>query len=270
VRQAAVEACDELDGLKDSIVAMPQNCTFDPHTVVGKQYNCSFTGKALAVTEAAATIAKATWKGATSPDGDFLWYGLERGAPFTAVANSVCNNGTCAGVPLGFPEQWIKYLVKMDPDFDISTVNISTFDYLFHQSVNRFDSIIGTSDPDLSYFQKAGGKLLTWHGLADSLIPPSTSLDYTKRVYERDQTAAEYYRYFEAPGLDHCGGGNGWFPGTAMQSLIDWVENGIAPQTLEAETQGVIAGRKVELCLWPKKVLYVSGDPNDASSFECR
>jgi hypothetical protein len=258
IRQAAVQACDELDGLRDGVVTMPQNCTFDPRSVVGQVYNCSFTGKSTIVTEAASTIAKATWKGATSP------------APFTAVANTVCNNGTCAGVPLGFPQQWITYLLKMDPDFDVSTVNISQFDYLFHQSVNRFDSIIGTSDPDLSYFQKVGGKLITWHGLADSLIPPGTSLDYTKRVYERDYAATDYYRYFEAPGLDHCGGGNGWFPGNAMQSLIDWVENGVAPETLKAESQGTTAGRKATLCLWPKKLLYVSDDPNDASSFACR
>jgi hypothetical protein len=270
VRQAAVQACDGLDGLRDGVVTMPQNCTFDPHSVVGQVYNCSFTGKTTKVTEAAVTIAKATWKGATSPDGDFLWYGLEPGAAFTAVANTRCNNGTCTGVPLGFPQQWITYLLKMDPSFDVSTVNISQFDYLFHQSVNRFDSIIGTSDPDLSYFRKAGGKLITWHGLADSLIAPGTSLDYTKRVYERDTAAAEYYRYFEAPGLDHCGGGNGWFPGDAMQSLIDWVEKGIAPEILGAESQGLTAGRKAKLCLWPKRLMYVSGDPNDASSFECR
>ena len=89
---------------------------------------------------------------------------------------------------------------------------------------------------DLRYFRQAGGKLITWHGLAGSLIVPRTSLDYTQRVYEHDPKVTQYYIYFETPGIDHCGGGNSWFPGNAMQSPIDWVEKGKAPETLEAET----------------------------------
>jgi hypothetical protein len=89
-------------------------------------------------------------------------------------------------------------------------------------------------------------------------------------VYERDPDAAEYYRFFEAPGIDHCGGGPGWYPGSAMESLIDWVENDAAPMTLEAETQGSATGRSAHLCLWPKSLNYVSGDPSEANAFECR
>ncbi|KAH7094406.1 feruloyl esteras-like protein B precursor [Paraphoma chrysanthemicola] len=270
VRMAAIEACDALDGLRDGILAVPGECTFEPETKVGQQYNCSLTGLSTTITETAATVAKSTWKGATSPEGDFLWYGLEPGALFTADAATTCENGTCVGAPLGFTEAWIRYFLTMDSNYDVSRVNISIFDYLFHQSVNRYDSIIGTSDPDLRNFNKAGGKLITWHGLADSLIAPGTSSDYTKRVYERDPNAADYYRYFEAPGVDHCRGGNGWFPGSAMQSLIDWVENDVAPETLQAETQGEAAGRKANLCMWPKKLIYVGGDADEASSFACQ
>jgi hypothetical protein len=249
---------------------VPRDCAFDPYTKIGQQYTCSLTGANTTITETAAAVAKWTWKGATSPEGEFLWYGLEPGAPFIADAGTKCNNGTCIGAPLGFTGQWLKYFVTLDPTFDVSTVNISVFHRLFHQSVNRYDSIIGTSDPDLSYFNKAGGKLITWHGLADSLISPGTSLDYTQRVYERDPNAADYYRYFEAPGVDHCNGGNGWFPGNAMQSLINWVENGVAPHILEAETQGQFAGRKINLCMWPKRLMYTGGNIDAAKSFACR
>ena len=74
-------------------------------------------------------------------------------------------------------------------------------------------------------------------------------------------------RIFEAPGVDHCGGGLGWYPGDGLKALIDWVEMGVAPDTLEAKTT---AGRKAELCLWPKHLMYVTGNPDEAASFECR
>jgi hypothetical protein len=270
VRLAAIEACDGLDGLEDGIITLPGQCSFDPSTKVGQQYYCSLIGVNTTITEAAATIAKWTWKGATSSHNESLWYGLDAGASFLADAATTCSaNGTCTGSPLGFFDIWVRYFLTMDPDFDISTVNVSVFSKLFHQSVNRYDSIIGTSDIDLTYFKEAGGKLITWHGLADSLIAPNTTVDYAQRVYERDPEAEDYYRFFEAPGVDHCGGGSGWFPGSGLQSLINWVERGVAPTKLEAQTQNGAVKRSAHLCLWPKSLHFVSGDVNEAGSFEC-
>jgi hypothetical protein len=70
------------------------------------------------------------------------------------------------GVPTGLSEPWLKFLVKKDSAWDY-TKNTSVEEYasLFHSSVQEFDSFIGTSDPDLSSFQAAGGKLITYHRL---------------------------------------------------------------------------------------------------------
>jgi hypothetical protein len=229
------------------------------------------TGVETTITQAAATIAEWTWKGATSVSNESFWYGLGVGASFLADAATTCSaNGTCTGSPLGFADIWIRYFLMMDPSFDISSVNVSAFSKLFHQSVNRYDSILGTADIDLSYFKEAGAKLITWHGLADSLISPNTTVDYTQRVYERDPEAGDYYRFFEAPGIDHCGGGPGWYPGNGLRSLIDWVEKGIAPTSLDARTQGGPVERSANLCLWPKSLHFVSGNLSEVSAFECR
>lgn len=94
-----------------------------------------------------------------------------------------------------------------------------------------------------------------------------------------DPHSADYYRYFEAPGVAHCGTGPGWFPGAAFQSLVDWVENGVAPETLEAKAipniyPGLPGGatelRTANLCLFPKTMVYTGGDPNEADSFDCQ
>ena len=238
--------------------------------MVGHRYLCPATNESTTISEAAAIVAKKTWEGPRSPNGDFLWYGTDKGASFAMTTATTCANGTCTGAPFLVAELWIKYFLKVDPTYQSSAVNSAVFEQLFDQSVQRYNSIIGTSDANLKQFRKAGGKLLSWHGLGDTCIAPDATADYTRRVYERDAHAEDYYRYFEAPGVDHCGGGLGWYPGDALNSLIDWVEKNNAPDTLEAETQGDAKGRKANLCLWPKQLVYVGGDPDVAASFECR
>ena len=41
----------------------------------------------------------------------------------------------------------------MDRDFDVSSVNVSVFSCVFHGTVNRYDSINGTSDVDLGHYK---------------------------------------------------------------------------------------------------------------------
>ena len=133
-------------------------------------------------------------------------------------------------------------LLLDNPNFDLSSINVSMFDRLFHQSLNRHDSIIRTSDADLGYFKQRSSKLIDWYGLPDSLISPNTTVNYAQRVYEHDSDAAYYYRFFEAPGVDHCGGGSGWFPGNGLQCLIDWVEKDIVSDILDAKIEGEASG----------------------------
>ncbi|KAI8934416.1 hypothetical protein NX059_009151 [Plenodomus lindquistii] len=270
INDAAIEACDELDGLKDGIIGLPHECKFDPNDMVGKQYRCTSTNETTMITKAAAIIAEKTWQGPSSPGGELHWHGMNPGASFAMTGATTCTDGICTGAPFLVAKLWIQYFIKTDPNYKCSNVNTTTFETLFNQSVQRYNSIIGTSDTNLKAFHKAGGKLLSWHGLADTCIAPDATAEYTRRVRERDPQANDYYRYFEAPGVDHCGGGLGWFPGTALKSLIEWVEQGIAPETLESEAQSGSKVKKANLCLWPKHLVYISGDSDDAASYACR
>lgn len=42
----------------------------------------------------------------------------------------------------------------------------------------------------------------------------------------------DFYRLFFAPGVAHCFGGPGGQPYTVLDALVEWVENGTAPDTL--------------------------------------
>ena len=56
--------------------------------------------------------------------------------------------------------------------WDWTATTYDQFAQLFQQSVEMYGNVIGTDNPDLSGFKKAGGKLIIWQGMADQLIFP--------------------------------------------------------------------------------------------------
>ncbi|PVH77922.1 tannase and feruloyl esterase [Cadophora sp. DSE1049] len=277
---AAVSACDELDGVKDGFILDPSTCNFDPTTIIGQPYNCS-TGLSGVFSAEGAIVVTVAWSSVKTVDGRLLngrplSYGPSMGAPLLGVADTICTSNTnrsatCTGNPLAVSLEWIKYyLAKDEETFDFNTVTRRQYDTLYRQSINQYSSLMGTSDPDLTDFKQHGGKLLTWHGLNDQLLSPNNTIEYWERVKEQDAEIDDYYRLFGAPGTLHCTPGNGWFPGDAMDSLVQWVEKKVAPDHLRAKTVGLEKERTVDLCKWPAKLEFVGGDADVAESYTCK
>lgn len=281
IREAAIESCDELDGVKDGVIAAPGLCTFDARSVVGSTFEID--GEKQEVSSAAADIANAIWEGPIR-DGKREWFGNTHETPFggmnpmfgipDGLAMTVCEKGgkNCKGYSFPISPEWIQYFVEKDPDFDVLKMDESDFFKALHRSRNEFGSIMDTSDPDLSEFKAAGGKMITWHGLADQLIFPNGTANYYERVQALDAEVRDFYRYFEAPGVGHCHGGVGALPSHALDSLVKWVEDGVAPDILEGASIPVDKSEAVAhrpLCPYPKVAAYRGGDPNAAKSFEC-
>jgi hypothetical protein len=272
IAHAAVAACDELDGVKDGIIAAPGLCNFDAKSLVGKRITCG--GDNIKISASAVEVAEETWKGPRSSTEKPLYPGLTKGTPFQVLANTKCHeNGTCHGTPFPMAPEWISYFIKKDPDFDVSTITTQKeFDKTFHASVQEFNSMIGTEDPDLSEFRDAGGKMITWHGIADPLIFINGTSEYYEKVQELDPDVRDYYRYFEAPGVWHCGMGKGAYPAHSLDALVRWVEHDEAPDILAAETQPNDDGkvRRLNLCPYPLVAAYQGGDTADARSYACK
>ncbi|KAF2649972.1 tannase and feruloyl esterase [Lophiostoma macrostomum CBS 122681] len=278
---AAIEACDEIDGVKDGIIMDPDSCSFDAATVVGQSYNCS-TGPSGTLSSKGASVFTV----ATSPfvpedsslvNGRPFAYGLELGSALWAVANTTCVYGanetsvTCTRAPFNVSIEWIQNYLAKDASFNVFNLTHPDYETLFRQSIDQYSSIIGASNPDLTEFKKAGGKLITWHGLADEFIPPNGTIEYWEKVQRQDPEVDDYYRLFSAPGVGHCFSTNapGWYPGDVLDALINWVEGGVVPDTLEAKTVGLAKERSANLCKWPKRLIYEGGDGDLASSYSC-
>ena len=98
-------------------------------------------------------------------------------------------------------------------------------------------------------------------------------IDYYEAVEAGDPGVRDYSRLFLAPGVLHCAGGPGPDRVDLLSAVVDWVENGVAPERLLAskvDTEGVTLMTR-PLCPYPEVAVWNgTGDMNDASSFRCQ
>jgi feruloyl esterase len=266
--ETAVAACDATDGVTDGVIEEPGRCAYDPKALVG-----AATRGCGPFTQADADIIRKLWDGPRRLDGGPLWYGMPRGADLNALSTS-------RGTPLapqvfGFANDWLRYFIHQDAQFDWRTVTPDAYQALWDRSYEQYANVIGTDNPDLSAFRDRGGKTIIWHGWADQLITADGSIDYYKRVQQRmggAKATSNFARLYMAPGVAHCTGGPGPQPTGVLDALLAWVETGQAPETLTAvrRDQSGAVQRSRPLCQYPLVARYSGkGSTDDASNFMC-
>lgn len=269
-----ISECDGLDGVIDGIVGDLNNCTFNPSSMVGQNISCD--GRDWTVSEAEADIVRKIHGGVTTKSGRRLWFGYNYGTTLTVVNTTVLDNGTIVpGVNI-IPATWIPYFLQGDPSFDVLSLTLDDVVELFAQTSIQWGGSIGSDITDITAFRDAGGKFLTWHGLADENVPSNATVYYrtlVEGIMGGNDLVNEWYRTFFAPGAGHCGSNSGYgpVPTDSFAALVDWVEKGIAPETLPAAYTDA-NGRewKKNLCPFPKVARYNGkGDPTLAGSYSC-
>ncbi|KAF7943397.1 hypothetical protein EAE96_011323 [Botrytis aclada] len=276
---AAIAACDPNDGLVDGIIADPDSCDFDPASLVGTTINCTEIGENFTISSGAAYLTQAMWDGPRKSDNSSIYFGQKIGTHLSSndssaggsLAITTCsNNGTCTADPISLLLPWIAKFVRKDDNTDISNITRQEFDQLYHSPVNEWSSIMSTNDPDLSQFRARGGKLLTYHGLADGIIPPNSTTSYYDSVTALDPNVHDFYRVFMAPGIAHCFGGSGAFPADTFDTMRAWVENGTVPDTMNATFPSNTAVKRT-ICPYPLKQTYDGvGNATVSEGFSCQ
>jgi len=261
VTKAAIAACDATDGVTDGLINDPRACTYDPAALV-----CTGgDNPAGCLTQAEADAVRKIWNGPTDASGQRLWFGLERGTPLGALAGT-------APFPIATThfQQWM----HQDPAFDWRPLSEADFAAEFAVSQRKFHDVIGTDDPNLKAFRSRGGKMIIWHGEADPLIFPRGTINYYERLLAAnggDQVVKSFARLFLAPGVGHCAGGDGPNPVGLLNAVVNWVEKGTAPDTVQASRRrqdGTVMTRP--LCAYPATAKWKgSGSTDDAANFAC-
>lgn len=72
--------------------------------------------------------------------------------------------------------------------------------------------------------------------------------------------------------MAHCTGGSGAFPIHALDSLVDWVEKGVAPKKLDGKippSAAALGGHERIFCPYPQVAAYKGGSTSKKESYEC-
>jgi feruloyl esterase len=262
IHQAAINACDMNDGLRDGLIDDPRSCKFDPKVLL-----CKGEDGGSCLTAPQVEAAKKVYSPAIN-----LRTGKEMFAsliPGTELGWGVQAQGP---EPSANIYDQYRYVVFKDPTWDWKT-----FD--FDKDVARGDLpenlVMNATDPNMQPFFKRGGKLLLYHGWSDPNVPAVNTIKYYEQVVANlggPAKASDNVRLFMAPGMGHCGGGEGPNVFDKVTALEQWREQGIAPAKLNAShsTAGKV-DRTRPLCAYPQVAKYTgTGSIDDAANFVCR
>jgi len=100
-------------------------------------------------------------------------------------------------------------------------------------------------------------------------------LGYRKMSEFMGSRTQDFARMYVVPGMAHCSGGPATDSFDMLPQLVEWVEQGKAPEAVVARASNPgyfgVAARTRPLCPYPKQARYNgSGDINDAANFSCR
>ena len=237
IQAAALAAC----AAGGAYVKDPQSCHFDPAVIA-----CTGEETAQCLMPKQVEMVRRVYQGMPDPSSGRMLPGLTPGAEaqpgnwdFWLLKTSAGPLGGNGPPPTGIGESFYRYLVREDTSFKAADL----VDADVAMARRRWAADLDATQADLRPFLGRGGKLLHYHGWADSAVPPGTSLNYFAAVQQQAGPAPEAYRLFMVPGMNHCAGGQGPWQTDWLATMERWVEQGQAPDEIvtrnpaNAETQ---------------------------------
>ena len=265
LKKAVVAACAPGAGgvASDTFVADPLHCAFDPASLV-----CKAGDAPDCLTPEQVETVKRFYEGPTNPrTGEQIYPGWPRGSEGPAFGWALEEGDA----PFSLKEPAFDSLFKwvFGPTWDWRT-----FD--FDRDMAEVDAVLGpdvngNTVANIDAFKAHGGKLLLYHGWADSIVNPLDTVAFyeTLAKAEGSQDKLESSaRLFLLPGVEHCGSGGGEGPDAVgsehglpapevdaehdvLAALAHWVETGAAPEKLIATNIRATTRRSPSSCNAP-------------------
>ena len=283
IQAAVLSACDALDGVRDGVIESPAQCHFEANTLLCRGPESDSCLTAMQV-EALTKI----YSGPRNSKGEQVFPGYSPGGEAESGGWGAWITGAAPQQSLmyAFGTQFFQHMVYPDTAWDFRKFQVDRDTKI---ADDRMGLMLNSADPDLSGFNKRGGKLILYHGWSDAAIPAQSTIDYFQSVVSKmgAKDSASFVRLFMVPGMQHCGGGSGtdsFGAGVAQgdpqhnmgRALERWVEDGVAPEQIIATkyksgsnpASGVARTRP--LCAYPQIAKWNgSGSMDDAANFDC-
>ncbi|MBR7832571.1 tannase/feruloyl esterase family alpha/beta hydrolase [Actinospica durhamensis] len=273
---AVLQACGGATAVSLGYLADPLACTWKPASI-----ECA-TGQTSSASDFCLTAAQVEtvdklYSGPTDPQGQLLYPGYEVRGSELNWAGWIVPNGNQetqaidANIGTTAWQSWITPTGTFDGAASYMDVQFTKAN--FEKVTKANDGELDATDPNLSAFEKAGGKLILWAGYADPAINPVGTISYYQAVTKTMGGLAATERFaklYLLPGVAHCGGGQGPSNFDALSAITAWVTQGQAPtsllSTLTDNTGKVLATRPVYAYPYIA-VDTTGGSATDASSY---
>jgi feruloyl esterase len=271
VANAVLQECDALDGVVDGMINNRKKCTFDPSVL-----ECAGAKDATCLSPEQVSALKMGFGGPYNSAGEALYFSWPWDAGISAsgwrswkLGTSATSTPNAAFFTLMQDAIRHEFFTPWDPTFSILDFNFDTDP----ARMEAFGEIYDTwKDVELSAYKAHGGKLVIVHGVSDPIFNANESVDYYKRLMKANHgpvKAGSFARLFLVPGMNHSGGGPATDRFDTVGVLINWVENGNAPEKIIAQGN-TFPGRTRPLCPYPTYARYTGkGSIEDADSFVC-
>ena len=266
VHKAAIAACDKDDGVEDGLIGRPDACTFDPGTLL-----CKAGDSDACLTAPQVRAMRGYYDGVRAEDGSWL-------LPGWPIGSEIQYSALAMG-PKPFPVAYDYFNLLTYGDQEGWDWRTPDYARLWSDARSYGSDFLDVPPKGLSAFFARGGKLMLSHGWADGLIPAWNTLHFHSSLYNAlpAAQAQDQLRLFFAPGMDHCGGGEGPSSFDTLGTIDAWATTGQAPQMIVAErTPSPIPGAPQlppmsrPLCPYPLVASYSGeGDIMAAENFSC-
>ncbi|WP_428000632.1 tannase/feruloyl esterase family alpha/beta hydrolase [Acidovorax sp.] len=275
VANAVKSSCDSADGVADGMVNNTKACQFNPAVLQcsgAKGADCLSAGQVDALAKVftgprnsagQALYAGQPWDPGLAAPG---WRAWTLGSSTTATPDA-------RYITLMVDALINEFFTPPDLSFNPLAFNFDTDP----ARMTAYSAIYDTyADDKLTAFRQRGGKLLLIHGMSDPIFSAKDTVDYYERLAANNGGMANtqgFARTFLVPGMSHCSGGPATDSFDSIQTMVDWVEKGVAPDTIAARalpTQADYPNRTRPLCPYPQFAKYKgTGSVEDAGSFVC-
>ncbi len=266
--------CDEKDGLKDGLIDDPRRCGFQPARDLPK---CAEGADNPDCFTAAQIGALEKIYGDVTSQGKRFFPGWPAGAEIAGPNgrsgwdNWIIHEKAQPTISVNFSESFFRYVAfpQKDPNY-----KLASFD--FEKDPPRLawiQNVLDATDPELTRFKERRGKLLMYFGWADQALNAQMGVDYYESAMARmGPTTPAFFRLFMVPGMFHCAGGVGCSSFDKLTPLMQWVEQGVAPERLIGTR--LVSGKAVRtrpLCPYPQVAKYKgAGSVDEAENFACQ
>ncbi|MFI6406121.1 tannase/feruloyl esterase family alpha/beta hydrolase [Streptomyces sp. NPDC050548] len=223
----------------DGIIADPLSCTWDPGTSQCAAGQTS-TSDDYCLTADQVTTLRRIYAGPTDDHGQLLYPGYQlRGSELNWAGIITPATATGASGDISFVRETLRYQIFDSPQPALTYKDIKFTAAYYDKVMRSNEGMYDATDPDLTAFKKAGGKIVLWHGLGDQHIPAVGTMAYYKAVEKAvggEAATESFARLFLLPGVAHCGGGQGPNTFDALTAITDWVIKGDAPASLTTKS----------------------------------